>query len=116
MGGASISAATGREKPFQIVFGNANGPADTMDDQLIVFDPAVNRARGDIELLCDCSNGEELRTMYASTIVRCMSTNVTCGVHHACPPDGSDEVDVGLDCSTWRAIDVDIQVSISAFR
>src|ERR1700738_2703725 len=115
MGGASISAATGHEKLLQINFGNANGPADTMDYQLIVFDPAVNRARGDVELLCDCSHGEDLRTMYGRSIVRYMSTNVTCGVHHACPPDANDEVDVRLDCSTWRAIDVDIQASMSAF-
>src|SRR5260370_40122431 len=116
MGGASISAATRHEKLLQIDLGNANGPADTMDDQIVVLDPAVNCARGDIELLCDCSNGEELRTMYASTTVRCMSTDVTCGVHHACPPDVSDEVEEGLNGSTWRAIDVDSQVSMSAVR
>jgi len=98
MGGASISAATGHEKLLQINFGNANGPADTMDDQLIVFDPAVNRARGDIELFCDRSHGEELRTMLAMILVRCIPTNVPSGADHACPPDTSD--DALLDRST----------------
>jgi hypothetical protein len=87
-----------------------------MDGKLVVLDPAVNRARGDIELLCDCSHSEELRTLLAITMVRCMPTDLSCGAHHACPPDVSDEVEVGLDRSTWRAIDVDIQVSMSAFR
>jgi len=64
-------------------------------------------------LLCDCSNVTNCGRMYASTTVRCMATNVTLGCSSCRPPD---VVTVeGWTALYVVAIDVDIQVSMSAF-
>jgi hypothetical protein len=86
-----------------------------MDDQVIVLDPAVNRARGDIELFCDCSHSEELLTLLlAITMVRWMPTGLSWDAHHAWPPNAC--AGARLDRSMWRTTEADIQASMSLFR
>ena len=58
---------------------------------LLVFDPAVNRARRDIELFCDRFHSEVFQTMLAVG-ARSVATDMLFGAHHGRAPDTDDEL------------------------
>jgi hypothetical protein len=74
---------------LQINFRDTNGVSDAVDNQLLVFDPAVNRARRDTELFSDRFHSEVFQTILAVR-VRSVATNMLFGAHHGRAPDTDD--------------------------
>src|ERR1700738_4416030 len=104
MGGMLIFVAVGCEKRLEIGFRNSNRPANAVNNEFAGCDPAVNRARGNIEPVSYGADRGELRL------------SLLTGVAHGALSPRDDDAGLRPDCSTWRAIEADIQSSISRCR